>query len=143
MPTISFFEEDIQFKLKNKAQVRQWITETIVAEGYKLKELTYIFCSDAYLLQINQQYLDHDTYTDIITFDNSEEEGNITGDIFISVERIRENAQKFKVSETDELHRVIIHGVLHLLGYTDKTALSKEKMTQKEDEYLNKRSFIN
>jgi len=143
MPAISFFEEDIQFKLKNKAHVRQWITETIVAEGYKLKELTYIFCSDAYLLQINQQYLDHDTYTDIVTFDNSEEEGKIVGDIFISIERIRENAQKFKVSETDELHRVIIHGVLHLLGYTDKTAVSKEKMTQKEDEYLSKRRFIN
>jgi rRNA maturation RNase YbeY len=142
MPAISFFEEEIQFKLKNKAQVRQWITETIVAEGYKLKELTYIFCSDAYLLQINQQYLDHDTYTDIVTFDNSEEEGKIVGDIFISIERIRENAKKFKVSETDELHRVIIHGVLHLLGYTDKTASSKEKMTQKEDEYLSKRSFI-
>ena len=142
MPKISFFEEDIQFKLKNKAQVRQWITDTIIAEGYKLKELTYIFCSDAYLLQINQQYLDHDTYTDIITFDNSEEDGKITGDIFISIERIRENAKKFSVSETDELHRVIIHGSLHLLGYKDKTAASKEKMTQKEDEYLSKRSFI-
>lgn len=143
MPKISFFEEDIQFKLKNKTQVRQWINNTIIAEGYQLKELTYIFCSDAYLLQINRQYLDHDTYTDIITFDNSEEEGKITGDIFISIERIRENAQKFNVSETDELHRVIIHGVLHLLGYKDKTAVSKEKMTQKEDDYLSKRSFIN
>lgn len=143
MPKINFFEEDIQFKLKNKAQVRQWITDTINAEGYKLKELTYVFCSDAYLLQINQQYLDHDTYTDIITFDNSEEEGIIIGDIFISIERIRDNAHKFTVSETDELHRVIIHGVLHLLGYKDKTAASKEKMTQKEDEYLSKRGFIN
>ncbi len=142
MPAISFFEEDIQFKLKNKAQVRQWISNTVIAEGYRLKELTYIFCSDAYLLQINRQYLDHDTYTDIITFDNSEEEGRIIGDIFISIERIRENSAKFNVSETDELHRVIIHGVLHLLGYKDKTAVSKEKMTQKEDEYLSKRSFI-
>jgi probable rRNA maturation factor len=142
MPAISFFEDDIQFKLKNKAQVRQWITATIFAEGYKLKELTYIFCSDAYLLQINRQYLDHDTYTDIITFDNSEEEGKITGDIFISIERIRENASKFKVSETEELHRVIIHGALHLLGYKDKSAAHKRKMTQKEDFYLNKRDFI-
>jgi rRNA maturation RNase YbeY len=142
MPKVNFFEEDIPFKLKNKTQVRQWINDTIIAEGYKLKELTYIFCSDAYLLEINQQYLDHDTYTDIITFDNSEEEGKITGDIFISIERIRENAQKFKVGETDELHRVIIHGALHLLGYKDKTPSSKEKMTQKEDEYLSKRSFI-
>jgi probable rRNA maturation factor len=142
MPAISFFEDDIQFKLKNKAHVRQWITATIFAEGYKLKELTYIFCSDAYLLQINRQYLDHDTYTDIITFDNSEEEGKITGDIFISIERIRENASKFKVSETEELHRVIIHGALHLLGYKDKSAAHKRKMTQKEDFYLNKRDFI-
>jgi probable rRNA maturation factor len=142
MPAISFFEEDIPFKLKNKALVRQWITDTIIAEGYKLKELTYIFCSDVYLLQINQQYLDHDTYTDIITFDNSEEEGRIIGDIFISIERIRENASKFNVSETDELHRVIVHGALHLLGYKDKSATDKEKMTQKEDFYLNRRNFI-
>ena len=139
---ITFFEEDVTYKLKHKTAIKQWLTQTVIAEGYKLKELTYIFCSDSYLLQMNQQYLDHDTYTDIITFDNSEEEGKITGDIFISIERIRENAQKFKVSEADELHRVIIHGALHLLGYQDKTAASKEKMTQKEDEYLSKRSFI-
>ncbi|MDB5003678.1 MAG: ybeY [Mucilaginibacter sp.] len=142
MPAIHFFEEDITYKLKNKLKVRQWITDTIIAEGFKLQELTYIFCSDAYLLQINQQYLDHDTYTDIITFDNSEYEGEITGDIFISIPRIQENAALFKVSETDELHRVIIHGALHLLGYKDKTPLDNKNMTQKEDQYLAKRSFI-
>jgi len=141
MPAIQFFEEDISYKLKNKALVRQWIKDTIAAEGFKLRELTYVFCSDAYLLPMNQQYLDHDTYTDIITFDNSEVEGDITGDIFISVERIRENAAEFKISETDEMHRVIIHGALHLLGYTDKTIVTKQKMTQKEDEYLAKRTF--
>jgi len=141
MPAIQFFEEDISYKLKNKALVRQWIKDTITAEGFKLKELTYVFCSDAYLLPMNQQYLDHDTFTDIITFDNSEVEGDIVGDIFISVERVRENAAKFKISETDELHRVIIHGALHLLGYTDKTVVTKQKMTQKEDEYLAKRTF--
>jgi probable rRNA maturation factor len=141
MPAISFFEEDINYKLKNKTLVRQWIKDTIIAEGFKLKELAYIFCSDAYLLTLNQQYLDHDTYTDIITFDNSEVEGDIVGDIFISIERIRENAVKFGHSETDELHRVIIHGALHLLGYTDKSVVTKKKMTQKEDEYLAKRSF--
>ncbi|MBB3054609.1 rRNA maturation RNase YbeY [Mucilaginibacter gotjawali] len=141
MPAIHFFEEDITYKLKNKTLVRQWITQTILAEGYKLKELNYIFCSDAYLLQINQQYLNHDTYTDIVTFDNSETEKVIIGDIFISIERIRENAAKFSTSETDELHRVIIHGALHLLGYKDKTPATKQKMTQKEDFYLNKRSF--
>ena len=143
MPAISFFEEDITFKLKDKAKVRQWVTDTIIAEGFKLKELNYIFCSDAYLLQINQQYLDHDTYTDIVTFDNSEEEGKIISDIFISIERIRENAAKFNVTETTELHRVIIHGALHLLGYKDKSLADKQKMTQKEDFYLSKRAFIN
>lgn len=142
MPAISFFEEDITFKLKNKALVRQWVTNTIINEGFKLKELNYIFCSDAYLLQINQQYLNHDTYTDIITFDNSEEEGKIISDIFISIDRISENAKKFNVSETDELHRVIIHGTLHLLGYKDKTAGDKQTMTEKENFYLSKRVNI-
>jgi probable rRNA maturation factor len=142
MPVINFFEEDISYKLKDKAKVRKWITDTVVAEGYKLQELTYIFCSDEYLLTINQQYLDHDTFTDIITFDNSEYEGEITGDIFISIPRILENAAKFKVTDADELHRVIIHGALHLLGYTDKKPADKQKMTEKEDYYLAKRQFI-
>jgi len=141
MPVISFFEEDIAYNLRNKIKVKQWIKAAIAEEGYKLDELTYVFCSDEYLLKINQQYLDHDTYTDIITFDNSEEEGLITGDIFISIPRIKENAERFSVSETDELHRVIIHGALHLLGYTDKTAVAKKKMSLKEDYYLNKRVF--
>jgi probable rRNA maturation factor len=142
MPSISFFEEDISFKLKDKAHVRHWITDAIQNEGFKLKELTYIFCSDNYLLQINQQYLDHDTYTDIITFDNSGGNNIVTGDIFISIERIRENAAKFNVPEATELHRVIIHGVLHLLGYKDKSAPDKQKMTEKEDFYLSRRTFI-
>ena len=141
MPKISFFEEDIHYNLKEKIKVKQWIKDTIAAEGYKLDELTYIFCSDAYLLKINQQYLDHDTYTDIITFDNSSEDKVITGDIFISIERIRENAAKFYQSVTDELHRVIIHGALHLLGYKDKTAADSKNMTQMEDKYLEKRAF--
>lgn len=142
MPSISFFEEDIHFKLKSKTQLRQWITDTIRAEGFKLNELTYIFCSDNYLLNINRQYLDHDTYTDIITFDNSEGNNIVTSDIFISIERIRENAVNFNVSEITELHRVIIHGVLHLLGYKDKTPADKQKMTEKEDYYLSRRTFI-
>lgn len=141
MPAINFFEEDIKFKLKQKTQLRQWIKETIEAEGYKLKELNYIFCSDAYLIEINRQYLNHDTYTDIVTFDNSEVQGDIVGDIFISIERTRENAAKFSVADTDELHRVIIHGTLHLLGYPDKKPADKKIMTQKEDYYLGKRSF--
>jgi probable rRNA maturation factor len=141
MPSINFFEEDIRFKLKDKTKVKSWVKATIEAEGYKLSELNYIFCSDQYLLGINQQYLDHDTYTDIITFDNSEKEKVITGDIFISIERIRENAKRFATGELNELHRVIIHGALHLLGYTDKTAESKKLMTGKEDQYLGIRNF--
>jgi len=142
MPAIQFFEEDVAYKLKDKAKVKAWIKDTIVAEGFKLSELNYIFCSDDYLLQINQQYLDHDTYTDIVTFDNSEQEGVIISDIFISIPRIKENAEKFKVSVVDELHRVLIHGALHLLGYKDKSAPDKKKMTEKEDLYLAKRQFI-
>jgi len=141
MPNISFFEEDISFKLKDKRKVKQWLKDTIEAEGFELDDLTYIFCSDAYLLQINQQYLNHDTYTDIITFDNSVAQLDITGDIFISIDRIRENAVKFGQTFTNELHRVIVHGVLHLLGYKDKTPNDNKKMTQKEDEYLGKRDF--
>lgn len=139
---ISFFCEDIDFTLKEKAKVRNWIADTIKAEGFKrVGELSFVFCSDEYLLQINVQYLNHDTYTDIVTFDSSEEEDVISGDIFISVERIRENAEKFGVTERDELHRVIIHGVLHLCGYYDKTKQEKDLMSSKENEYLSKRTF--
>ncbi|UIR55564.1 rRNA maturation RNase YbeY [Sphingobacterium sp. SRCM116780] len=139
---ILFFAEDIEFILKEKAKVREWILATIKSEGFKrVGELSFIFCSDKYLLEINKQYLDHDTYTDIVTFDSSEDEDVIAGDIFISVERIAENAEKFKVSSRDELHRVIAHGVLHLCGYYDKTAEDKTRMTAKENEYLEKRTF--
>jgi rRNA maturation RNase YbeY len=141
MPLINFFEEDIHFKLKNKTGVKQWIKSTIETEGYNLKELNYIFCSDQYLLQINRQYLDHDTYTDIVTFDNSDKKGIIEGDIFISIDRIRENAIKFNSGEVNELHRVIIHGALHLVGYQDKKPENKKLMTGKEDHYLSLRNF--
>ena len=118
---ILFFNEDIEYLVKDKQRLRLWISDTIKAEGYKrVGELNFIFCSYAYLLEINKQYLDHDTYTDIVTFDSSENEEVIAGDIFVSVERIVENAMQYKVSERDELHRVIIHGVLHLCGYHDK-----------------------
>jgi len=141
MPAIHFFEEDISFKLKDKNKVKAWVKATIASEGYQLQELNYIFCSDTYLLQINRQYLDHDTLTDIITFDNSEKEKVVTGDIFISIDRIRENAAKFDTGLANELHRVIIHGALHLLGYTDKTSDAKKLMTSKEDHYLGIRNF--
>lgn len=139
---ISFFTEDIDYILKDKAKVRAWIGDTIKSENFaRISELNFVFCSDEYLLDINKQYLNHDTYTDIVTFDSSEEEDVIAGDIFISIDRIRDNAQKFAVTERDELHRVIIHGVLHLCGYYDKKKEDKELMTSKENEYLGKRSF--
>lgn len=139
---IQFFSEDIDFTLKEKQKVREWIGATIKAEGFKrVGELSFVLCSDAYLLEINKQYLNHDTFTDIVTFDSSEDEDVIAGDIFISVERTSENAKKFNVSERDELHRVIIHGVLHLCGYYDKKKEDKTLMTEKEDFYLAKREF--
>ncbi len=136
MAKINFFTEDITYTLKQKTQIRQWIEATIVAEGYQLEELNFILCSDAYLLRINQDYLQHDDYTDVITFDNSGALKTIAGDIFISLERIRENAGAFNANVMDELCRVMIHGTLHLLGYKDKTKAAKTLMTAKEDEYL-------
>ncbi|MGI4727756.1 MAG: rRNA maturation RNase YbeY [Janthinobacterium lividum] len=133
---INFFTEEIDFKLKNKKQLRSWIEETIVAENYVLKEVNYIFCTDAYLLKINQDYLQHDTYTDVITFDNSEVKNEVVSDIFISVERVSENAKNYQLTVLQELYRVMIHGALHLSGYKDKTPKDKKLMTEKENFYL-------
>jgi len=142
MSTINFFAEETDFKPKEKQKIRQWVLDTTKSEGFKkITELNFTFCSDAYLLEINKQYLQHDTFTDIVTFDSSEDDDIIAGDIFISIDRIQENASKFKVAERDELHRVIIHGVLHLCGYPDKKPEDKKLMTSKEDEYLGKRVF--
>ena len=139
--SIHFFTEDINYVIKQKRLLKEWLLSVIKNENYALQELNFILCSDDYLLNLNQQYLDHDTYTDIITFDNSDIDKTIIGDIFISVERIKENAKKFGVTQITELHRVMIHGALHLLGYKDKSAADKIKMTLKEDHYLAKRSF--
>jgi len=133
---IHFFTEDISYTLKHKTLIRSWLLDTIYAEGYQLEELNFIICSDEYLLTMNQQYLDHDTYTDVITFDHSEALKMIAGDIFISIERIQENAKEFKSTVFHELCRVMVHGTLHLLGYKDKSKKDKTLMTQKEDHYL-------
>ncbi|WP_343530791.1 rRNA maturation RNase YbeY [Pedobacter sp.] len=139
MPKINFFTEDTSYDLKGKIAIRKWITETITNEGYTLNELNFIFCSDEYLLRVNQDFLQHDYYTDVITFDNSEELKMILGDIFISIDRVKDNAKQNKVSTHDELCRIMIHGTLHLLGYRDKTKKAKLEMTAKEDFYLNRR----
>ena len=136
MGDIHFFAEDIDYSLDNEQDTSIWINKVIVNAKQQLGELNYIFCSDNYLLKVNQEYLNHDTYTDIITFDNSEENGTIEGDIFISIERIRENATIQNNTFVNELNRVMVHGVLHLLGYHDKTEDEKSEMRLKEDDCL-------
>ncbi len=142
--SINFFTQDIKFTLQNKTKVRQWLTSVAKKEGAEIVELNYIFCSDDYLLALNKKHLNHNTLTDIITFDNSEKANSqqltansqISGDIFISIERVTENAEKFNVSREHELHRVMVHGLLHLLGYKDKKSADKAEMTGKENFYL-------
>ena len=138
-PTILFFCEDVDFKLKTSKKTISWIKDSIENEGKEPGELNFIFCSDNHLLQMNLEYLQHNTLTDIITFDTSEEKRLISGDIFISIDRVKDNALKFKKELDNELHRVIIHGVLHLIGYSDKTANKKSIMRGKEDAYLSLR----
>lgn len=132
---ISFNNEDIQFNLKNKTKLKSWIVATIEKKKRKAGDISFVFCSDAFLLEMNKEYLNHDTYTDIITFDYSKEDAKqpISGDIFISIDRVQENADQFSKTFEEELHRVIIHGVLHLLGYKDKTKIAKAEMTKQED----------
>lgn len=139
MARIQFFPEDVDFKLQHPRKTVNWIKQTIIQEGKTPGEINFILCSDEYLLKFNQEYLNHDTYTDIVTFDNSEEEDSIDGDIFISIDRVKENAIKFNKTEDEELHRVIIHGVLHLIGYGDKTKALKAQMRELEDYYLAER----
>jgi len=140
MPSISFVSERISFECPNQKLLENWLHNVCAKENQKISELTYIFCSDEYLLDINQKHLQHDFYTDVITFDNSEDD-SICGDIFISIERVKENAEEVGVSLFDELHRVIIHGLLHLIGYNDKNEDEKNEMTEKENFYLLTRSF--
>src|SRR5690349_2315868 len=116
---ISFQTQDIDLVVKEKNKLRLWIVDAIKNEGKKTGDISYIFCSDSYLLEMNQQYLQHDDYTDVITFDYTEGE-RVSGDIFISYERILDNSNLLKTTPEDELHRVMIHGVMHLCGYKDK-----------------------
>jgi rRNA maturation RNase YbeY len=132
---INFFTEGITYVLRDKVAIRKWLMDAACDEGCKIGEVNIIFCSDACLFEHNERYLKHSTLTDIITFDYSEGE-TISGDIFISIERVCENAIKYKVSKNQELQRVMIHGILHLCGYKDKTASDRKKMRGKEDEYL-------
>jgi probable rRNA maturation factor len=138
MAGIGFHNQDISFKLPNPRKTTLWIKSAIKNEGFGLNQVNYIFCSDEYLREMNIEYLNHKTYTDIITFDNSDEKGQIEGDIFISIDRVRENAIKLKTEFPDELRRVLIHGILHLIGYSDKSSRKKAEMRKKEDFYLSR-----
>ncbi|MDD4193495.1 MAG: rRNA maturation RNase YbeY [Mangrovibacterium sp.] len=135
--SINFYIEDVYGLHLAKVNLRSWIKSAIKEENRKTGDLNFIFCSDEYLLRMNQQYLEHDFYTDIITFDYVAGLV-ISGDIFISVDRVKENAGVYRVRFEDELNRIMIHGVLHLLGYQDKEAEQKKIMTEKEDYYLGK-----
>ncbi len=138
---IEFVSEDVDFTLPNQEPVAAWLSGIIQSHYFQLENLTYIFCSDEYLLEINQEYLDHDTYTDIITFNNADEPEVIESDIFISIDRVKENATNLNVPFLDELHRVMAHGVLHLLGYDDKDPELKQLMRTAEDNCLSLRKF--
>ena len=129
------FNYEIDFEILEETIYTDWISSVIISENKSEGEINYIFCDDNYLVEINQQYLNHDTLTDIISFDYSL--GNeIHGDIYISIERVRENAEEFKVSFEEELKRVMIHGVLHYCGYKDKTESDELLMRSKEDEKI-------
>lgn len=138
MGEISFHYE-LDFKIEDEQKIDSWIRALIKEEGCVLKELTYIFCDDEYLLKINQEHLNHDYYTDIITFDYDEEE--LHSDLFISVERVKENAVTYHKSFENEFCRVVAHGVLHLCGYKDKSVEEEAEMRSKEDYYLSKLQF--
>ncbi len=133
---INFFNEDIDFKLKGKNNFKVWLKKVAEKEGFTINDLNYIFCSDKYLHKMNLEYLDHDTYTDIITFDNSEDDAIIEGDIFISTERITDNSKNLNTQFEDETKRVIVHGLLHLCGYDDHSVEDKAEMRRLESEYI-------
>lgn len=134
MDKIIFNIEDVDFQLVSEEKISNWIESTIEKEGKKLGALSYIFCSDDYLHKLNVEYLNHDTLTDVITFPYNA--NPVEGDIFISIDRVKDNANDLNISFENELHRVMIHGVLHLCGYMDETDEEEAIIRQKEDECL-------
>lgn len=137
---VSFFSQDIEFDIQNKFNYTDWIDKVVRAEKTFFDEICFVFCSDGYLLDMNKQFLKHDYYTDVIAFNNNTE-GYCGGDIFISVDRVEENAKLYQVDFYHELRRVMIHGILHLIGYDDHTDEQRKKMSHIENKYLE--YFIN
>lgn len=163
MPSIFFFTESVAFTLRHKNALRHWLSACALTERKQVDTINYIFCSDKYLRKINKQYLDHDYYTDIITFSSAasvemllpasgsklkekksvskKQHAVIGGDIYISIDRVKENAKQYQQTVKDELHRVMAHGVLHLCGYGDKSASEEKKMRKMEEKWLSLRDF--
>lgn len=137
---IRFDNADAKVTLGNRTALKSFLTKQIKKEGLTIEGLQYVFCSDQYLLQINNDFLSHDYYTDIISFDLSESKGNLIGEIYISVDRVKDNAQTHKTSIKEELLRVIFHGALHFCGYKDKKPADSKLMRQMEDKWIT--SFI-
>ena len=131
------FHNEIEFVLQNQGELQRWIKKVITSENKEIGEINYIFCSDEYLMERNMKYLNHDTLTDIITFNYCKGK-IITSDIMISIDRVKENSIIFDNSFSEELHRVMVHGILHLIGYDDKTEKEKNLMREKENFYLKK-----
>ncbi|MEI2739317.1 MAG: rRNA maturation RNase YbeY [Chitinophagaceae bacterium] len=134
-PKVCFFFQEVKISLSNRTQLKKQIQSVFKKEGKRLESINYIFCTDKTLLEINRRFLNHDFYTDIITFDLSES-NSVRSDVYISVDRVRDNALQLGSSFKSELRRVIFHGVLHLCGYKDKSRLEQKRMRQKEDFYL-------
>jgi metalloprotein, YbeY/UPF0054 family len=132
---IQYFNQDISFVLPQKRVISRWIKQVSAEEERKIGNVCFIFCDDNYLLNINKEYLKHDFYTDVITFDDSEN-NIISGDIFISIDTVKENATLYSKDFLDEMHRVLVHGVLHLCGYHDKSDVEERHMRFLEDKYL-------
>jgi rRNA maturation RNase YbeY len=139
---IYFFKEDVRFRLNYSKELKKWIEASIRKKRFQVKTINFIFCSDKYLLQLNRQFLHHNYFTDIITFDNSIGKNKIEADIYISVDRVKVNAKRFKVAFDNELHRVLIHGILHITGFDDKSEQKSDEMKKAEDYWLSKRGFL-
>jgi probable rRNA maturation factor len=140
--SIHFFKEDIRFRFDHRVDIIRWIQRTIRQEGFRPGDINIVFCSDSYLRRMNKNYLQHDYNTDIITFETGDDPSVIHGDLFISIDRVKENAVDFSTSFSNELHRVIIHGILHLCNYSDKSVKKQTEMRQREDHYLKRRSWL-
>lgn len=137
-PKIRFHHAHPKFNLRSRTQIRNFIARQLKAKGFLVISVDYIFCTDDYLLEINKRHLNHSTYTDIITFDNSGESKSIDSEIYISIDRVRENAEHYKTTFKNELLRVMFHGILHLMGYKDKTKADEAQMRKMEDLWLAK-----